>query len=30
MQEVLMLKYGKQHKNNLIWAADQLLEHSIQ
>ena len=27
MQETLIVKYGKQHENNLIGAAEQLLEY---
>ena len=30
MQETLIVKYGKQHENNLIGAAEQLLEYSTQ
>ena len=29
MQETLIAKYGKQHENNLIGAAEQLSENKI-
>ena len=29
MQEILIVKYGKQHENNLFGFADQLLKYSI-